>query len=58
MIQLLFGDCQNMLYEIPLEEKFVGFVEYKSLDDTGLVSENLSVDAASQFPYLTQSRST
>jgi hypothetical protein len=58
VIQTCQGRQQQLIYELPSDETFVSFVEYKSLKDIGFYPGKLRIEMCSNFTFLTHNKFT
>jgi hypothetical protein len=47
------ADCETLILNLPADQRFEGFVEFKKFDDIGFFPGNLSIESCSHFLYIT-----
>ena len=47
---------RKLVLDLDPEEKFVGFVEFKSYEDIGFYPKHLNIECCSKFLYMTAGR--
>lgn len=52
-IQNTLGSCKAYIYELPKDESFMDFVEYRHFEDVGFYPMNLRIEMCSNFVFLT-----
>jgi hypothetical protein len=58
IIQTCQGRQKQLVYELPNEEFFVSFVEYRKFEDIGFYPGDLRIEMCSNFTFLTHNRDT
>jgi hypothetical protein len=56
VIQNTMGSCKSFIYELPKDETFIDFVEYKSFEDVGFYPMNMRIEMCSNFVFLTYNK--
>ena len=54
MIQNTQEENRNFIYELPEQETFVSFIEYKKFEDIGFYPSNLKIEMCSNFVFLSK----
>ena len=52
VIQNSLGDGHQYLFNLPDEESFINFSQFKSFEDIGYLNDTLKLDNESNFVYL------